>query len=495
MRVNISADGADARALYVAVAATRDFAAALPEKVKVDRAEIAPTEHWIDDAFARAPSEVRARWHGTPTNPFAGPHLSIASTGVVGWYVPRDTNAAEVIELATALPLQVMVMGPHPAWKTPTDGFSGVHRSHGWAVIFKAHGHDRLVSRRWLDHGPWQLRHEDGDITYVQFHDLDVSREQAWDQASRAHQRMGIDYDVGGYVYAEHPIATRISGLYKAADRSFTVTRGNGQPMAQREMLDLCVYRARMRDDAKGPIERVRVLFLEERDARRHLHELWLRELECWYVDVEGREVRADEGYAPARIRPEWVERAEGAATVQRAPAVRFERGLGQLVSELELGDWTRDDLLFQLLDHHDPGNGYSVREILDADVPRVSASAGETGELVVSAAQGVGGAMAAAEAGPILEQARAVAAQLETWVPAERLGLTLPAILVPDPYLDQRPIRLGDDHPLRGVVVHGIGDVLARVRSLNREDLREVEALLRLCAEQRLVVSARAPR
>jgi hypothetical protein len=40
---------------------------------------------------------------------------------------------------------------------------------------------------------------------------------------------------------------------------------------------------------------------------------------------------------------------------------------------------------------------------------------------------------------------------------------------------------------------VHGVGDVLARVRSLNREDLREVEGLLRLCQEQRLVVSARA--
>jgi hypothetical protein len=40
-------------------------------------------------------------------------------------------------------------------------------------------------------------------------------------------------------------------------------------------------------------------------------------------------------------------------------------------------------------------------------------------------------------------------------------------------------------------VIVHPVSDVLARVRSLNREDLRDAEALLQLCADDRFVLSA----
>jgi hypothetical protein len=43
-------------------------------------------------------------------------------------------------------------------------------------------------------------------------------------------------------------------------------------------------------------------------------------------------------------------------------------------------------------------------------------------------------------------------------------------------------------------VSVHPVSDVLARVRSLNREDLRDAEALLPLCADDRFVLSAIAP-
>jgi hypothetical protein len=490
--VKLSIEG-DREVLFTALAALPWFEG-LPVRVSLDRRNVPPAPDWRESATKPDLRDVAVYWADADGDRFGGRSLAVfGRTGVVSIYLPNHgLSADELIKLASALPVSVMALGRgESAWtdRSPRFSFASGHSPHGWGAIFKGDGHARLVSERWYEHGPWVVRRAAGNLTYLQFHDLNAETPIAIDQATRAHERIGIS-DVGGYIHAEHPIQTRISGLYKAADRTFTVTRGNGQPMAQREMLDLCAYRARMRGDASEPIERVRVLFMEERDARRHLHELWLRELECWYVDGEGREVRADEAYAPERIRPEWVERAEGVAPVTRGASVRFERGLAQLAGAL--GDWTRD-LLFHLLDHHDPGDGYSVREILDADLPRVSASAGETGELVVGVQQGVGGAMASAEAAPILEKAHAVAARAETWVPAERLGLTLPAVIVPDPYLDQRPIRLGDDHPLRGVVVHGVGDVLARVRSLNREDLREVEGLLRLCQEQRLVVSARA--
>jgi len=63
--------------------------------------------------------------------------------------------------------------------------------------------------------------------------------------------------------------------------------------------------------------------------------------------------------------------------------------------------------------------------------------------------------------------------------------------MLPAQPHPKQQPIKFGKGHPLDGVIVHQVSDVLARVRSLNREDLRDAEALLRLCADDRFVLSA----
>ncbi len=496
MRMDASADGPDGRALFAALASSRAIPQRSPHKVKIDKdSMIDPGEGWVDRAAAgTTTSSIHVRWLGDDGGAYTGAYMFLERTGVVGWNAPRETSPEEMIELAQQLPLEVMVLGRHRQWESPTSGFAYVHRSHGWGVIFKGAGHDRLVSRRWLDHGPWLVRHVTDDLTYVQFHDLDADEATAWAQAQHAHDRMGIDYDVGGYIHPEHSLTTRIKGLYKAADRSLTVARANGQPMSQREMLDLCAHRARMKADPSEPIERVRVVFMEERDARRHLHELWLRELECWYFDADGRETRADDTYQPERILPEWMERAEGRAPVSRPVTTVVSLGLANLLADPEgelPGGWRRDDLLSHLLDHHRSAPDYEIREILGAHVDRVSATAGEHGDLVVTAAPGTGGAMRAAEAAPLLAKVAAVSLRCELCVAAERVGLTLPAIIVPDPYPEQRPLKFKEDHPLRGVVVHAVGDVLARVRSLNREDLRPVEALLRLCAEDRFVLSA----
>src|SRR5690606_11851077 len=48
--------------------------------------------------------------------------------------------------------------------------FADMHYPHGWACAFKGPGHDRLVSRRWLEHGPWRLiRDNENDVSFVQF--------------------------------------------------------------------------------------------------------------------------------------------------------------------------------------------------------------------------------------------------------------------------------------------------------------------------------------
>jgi hypothetical protein len=212
----------------------------------------------------------------------------------------------------------------------------------------------------------------------------------------------------------------------------------------------------------------------------------------------QGHEVRADDSYQPERILPEWVERMEGRAPRVAPVRVRLSLGLASLLAEPQgdqPGGWHRDELLFHILDWLDTRPpGYEVREVLGAHVSRLVVQDGETGDLVVRAVDDIAGAMPADEAAPLLAKVRTVRQQIDLPFEPDRLGLSLPAIIAPDPYPRQQPIKFDDGHPLDGVIVHPVSDVLARVRSLNREDLRDAEALLQLCADDRFVLSAVAP-
>jgi len=511
MMLQISAMGPDPRRLFAKVAASAPFASRLPVEVAVEYEEIAFDEHWVRDALGRGDrSSITATWLGPQGERYTGPILNIERWGLVSWRIqdeevpPLDSVFAFVRELS----FEILVIGPlfedrgsnapPGEWdrnREPLDGLAEGHRVHGLGVLFRGKGHDRLVSRRWLEHGPWLVRRMENDTTWIQFHDAAADAETAWEQAARAHDRMGISH-VGGYLQHDYVFESTIRGLYKAADRTLTIVR-SGEPLTLVEMLDLCAHRAQMRTDAKQPIDRVRVLFMEERDARRYLHELWLRELECWCIDAQGREVRMGADYQPERIVPEWVERVEGRAPRVHPPQVRLSLGLASLLADPEgdlPGDWNRDELLFHILDwmgQETRPAGYEVREVLGAHRSRLIVKEGEIGDLVVRAFDDVGGAMPADQAAPLLARARAVRAQVELPFDPERLGLSLPAIIVPDPYPRQQPIKFGKGHPLDGVIVHQVSDALARVRSLNREDLRDAEALLRLCADDRFVLSA----
>ena len=103
-------------------------------------------------------------------------------SGRVGLQLP-DAFATIVEGLAwiEALPFEVCSIGsiyPDEWIKLDGIGFGNMHSSHGWACAFRGKGHDRLVSRRWLDFGPWRVIRRPGDLTLVQFHDLDVDAEK-----------------------------------------------------------------------------------------------------------------------------------------------------------------------------------------------------------------------------------------------------------------------------------------------------------------------------
>jgi hypothetical protein len=53
-------------------------------------------------------------------------------------------------------------------------------------------------------------------------------------------------------------------------------------------------------------VRQVAFVFVEEANARRHLHDLWLRGLECRWMSPRG-EVRLDHYDAPPPAPPDWV--------------------------------------------------------------------------------------------------------------------------------------------------------------------------------------------
>jgi hypothetical protein len=487
-----------------------------------------PTPHWIEDAIAfrsTAPNAIASfRWPEDPETELRSV-IYLNSNDIILCHGPDDllpvlcrpaflaTLDIDVMQIST---LTTMSHG-----RPVTTSFSRGHNKHAWAVAFKGRGHDRLPSRRWLTHGPWHLLRLDDaqDITFLQFHDLDAAPDVAWWQAFRAHQRIGIS-DHGGYMIPPEVggVTPPFTGVYKAADRLLTVVKADTAPQ-QADLLDLCRLRRTYRHDPAKPIARLRVLFTDERDARRHLHELWLRELECWYFDAAGRERRLDDTYQPTRIVPEWVERVEqlppaGVLLRVVAPAppaepvtsyatpgpfpfepptpspdftatARFALGtaaLGVTDPRPALDGVLR--FRRQPPAHHD----YTLR---DGDVAAtLPGKAGPDTLLKYRTPRA-----------DFLAAVRATAHTVDVALPLERLGVGLPALLVPGPYPEQLPLRPGDSsdlpagHPLHGVTILPVDDVLHRVAGLDRLDLLPLEALLLLCYEQGDVVAVTAPR
>jgi hypothetical protein len=161
------------------------------------------------------------------------------------------------------------------------------------------------VSRRWLEYGPWRLLRGEGDLSFVQFHDLAAGADEALAQARPGQARMGIG-ETGGFLQDDYVYRADRTGLYDAAERKLVIAAAG--PVSQLAMRDACAARRARRNDEREPIERIAYMFISEALAREHLHDLWLRELECWAL-IDGKKVRLDESYRPAPTQPEWVAR------------------------------------------------------------------------------------------------------------------------------------------------------------------------------------------
>jgi hypothetical protein len=377
------------------------------------------------------------------------------------------------------------------------------HTRLGWGCLFKGKGHDSFVSPRWLEHGPWLLERHDPDITYVQLYDLAAEGEAAWQQGRRAMERLSDGF------YTQFAITyEETRGTYSPEDRSISVIKTD-RGITPFEMDHLCLIRAKQRGYATQPVDHLRVIFTEERDARRHLHELWLREIECWALLADGRRARLDLDYSPPpRILPEWIERHQGlpisgpyaAPVLPDAPppepgdgpgldaeGFRLSLGLSTLTGPLAADE--RHRLVSVLA-------SYTPHSLCDAP------GRAEGADAIRAFAERVDiGPPHRWDKPPAEAQAALLTAPfvVDVFLPPERIGLSLPAVLVSAEFPSQAPIRPADLGPaasgpgaaLVGAMVLQVADVLARISALGRQDLQCAESLLELCAKHRLIVVA----
>ncbi len=238
--------------------------------------------------------------------------MSISSTIVNCGSKGSEVNPEAVLDALSSCDFRLAaVLGPHGRWfahNTPRRfGFSNGHFGNAFAVAFKGDGFKQLVSRRWLEFGPWKTHWRGKNLCLVQFHELGIDSETALKQALPGHKRMGID-DTGGFLPLPYLYSEDITGPYDAKNKLIKIIVPVGAEVPQRKMLDACALRAAGVTEAGKRVDSVAFVFMTEADARKHLHELWLRELECRAL-IDGKEVRLDLDYHPTPDPPEWVKR------------------------------------------------------------------------------------------------------------------------------------------------------------------------------------------
>lgn len=239
---------------------------------------------------------------------------------IVNFTLPAGfARVVDALDIMTAFPFESCSLGSGfwHAWKIAGYKTWGLGQlgGHGWACGFRGAGHDRLVSRRWLEFGPWRVIRRANDTTFVQFYDLAIDDpEAAHQQATVGHQRMGIDA-AGGYIGGIDPEVFREElpeGVYRADERTLDIVVAPGIDVSQQQMRVACGLRIYHRDMnvTHDRVDHVAYVFIDKADAERHLHELWLRELQCWYVDERGKH-RLDIDYHPTPSPPPWVNDVE----------------------------------------------------------------------------------------------------------------------------------------------------------------------------------------
>ena len=216
-----------------------------------------------------------------------------------------------ILELVAPWSFELAVMPPIRAWMDDyfAPAISADHALLGWGMIVKGAGHEHsLVSRRWLEQGPWALYRGEHDTSFLQFHQLDADEPKnglELDVVSLGQARASHDWLLSGFLRPKHRYQHDIRGVYSKEDGILRVLV-NDREVSDAELTDACAARRDGGQDPDRPIRNIAYVFVERRAAEARLDALWLRGLECRTVEG-GVEVRLDEGHQVARRLPPWV--------------------------------------------------------------------------------------------------------------------------------------------------------------------------------------------
>lgn len=246
---------------------------------------------------------------GLPTAP-TGPYgLVQQAPGVIrlGVY-PWEPDIADMLELVSEVPFhQASTRSIHPSWTaSPTPKrtppflrMSPVHHPHGFAAALRGPGHLAMCSPRWLERGPWKLSKFE-EISVVQFHDLAAGPDEALEQALPGWRAFGLSPEGGLFDLAAPTLG---EPSYDRAEQRLRIEVFHA--LYPPELTAMAAWRVR---PTKNRVERVRLVFATRQLAEMHIHECWMRNLECYYV-LDGRERRVGHGYSVPIQKPEWVTR------------------------------------------------------------------------------------------------------------------------------------------------------------------------------------------
>ena len=292
----------------------KPFNQKLPALVGYGNEEYTDTQDWVDKLIPKFEYSVMAYW---------GERLN--HEGFINYNINEErvkikisdyelVDAESVMKMLAPLPWSVAAfceIHRKGGWKEYCGpGFADFHFQHGWACAFKGLGHAHLVSNRWLDFGPWRLiRDETNDISFVQFHDLNADPATALEQAKPGHRAMSI-YGVGGYIGKNHPFSNDLRGIYVPETQNLRVVIPAGKEITYSEMADYCAARHFQAFEG-NPVKTLSFVFIDGAEALPYLHDLWLREIECFGITPKGVEIRFDENYNPTPDKLEWVRRLE----------------------------------------------------------------------------------------------------------------------------------------------------------------------------------------
>jgi hypothetical protein len=114
----------------------------------------------------------------------------------------------------------------------------------------------------------------------------------------------------GGYFGKNYPFTHDLRALYVSEERNMRVVIPAGKQITYSEMSDYCVAR-HFQAFENQPFDTLSFVFIVAEEAQPYLHDLWLREMECFGITPQGVEVRLDTDYHQVPNPPERVRRLE----------------------------------------------------------------------------------------------------------------------------------------------------------------------------------------